>query len=115
MKPGEDGKDVPEFLFQSRTPEAAARQLAMVLAWLTECELATLEGISTRKSTPKHELARHEAICRDAIRHCAELNVAPKGFGMQTLPRLKKELAKRRAKGAEIERPDRDVLDSHTA
>ncbi len=36
-------------LFKDRVPVAAAQQLATVLAWLTECQLATLEGMKLAK------------------------------------------------------------------
>jgi len=47
-------------LFKDRVPEAAARQLATVLAWLTECQLATLQDLRQVKSTPKSKLARQQ-------------------------------------------------------
>lgn len=69
-----------ESLFRDRVPEAAARQLATVLAWLTECELATFERYRLRKSTPASTLRRHQEICATAVMHCRELGVQPKGL-----------------------------------
>lgn len=73
-------------LFKARVPEAAAYQLAIVLAWLTECQLATLEGLSSKKSTPKGELARQQGICEDAVRQCADLGLAPGVRGLRGSP-----------------------------
>ena len=69
-----------EALFIDRVPEAAARQLSTVLAWLAECQLATLEGLQCRKSTSKSELARQTDICDYATQHCYELRVEPRGM-----------------------------------
>lgn len=77
-----------EELFRDRGPEAAARQLAVVLAWLTECELATLERLKLRKSTSKAELARHESIVKDAVFHCRDLRVTPRGLAGRPCTRL---------------------------
>lgn len=87
-------------LFARRTPEAAARQLAVSLAWLTECQLATLESLELRKSTSKSELARQRSICEDAVRHCYELSVEPRGMRGTGCPRLKKRLDALAASGA---------------
>lgn len=81
-----------ETLFRDRTPEAAARQLATVLAWAAECELATLEGLRERKSTSKHELRRHEEIAVTLVRHCRELGVEPRGIRGSPCPRLIEQL-----------------------
>ena len=64
-------------LFKDRVPEAAAQQLASVLAWLAECQLATLEDLEGRKSTSKRELERQTSICDTAVRQCFELGVSP--------------------------------------
>jgi len=82
-----------EELFRERTPEAAARQLATVLAWLTECELATLERLRSIKSAGKAETARHQSICDIAVRHCRELGVTPLGLEGRSCPRLAELLA----------------------
>lgn len=68
-------------LFKDRVPEAAARQVAVVLAWLTECQLATLEGLEELKRTSKSELHRQRQICDQAVAHCKDLGVAPVGLG----------------------------------
>jgi hypothetical protein len=81
-------------LFKDRVPVAAARQLAVVLAWLTECELATLERLSILKSASKHDLSRHRSICETAVRYCRELGVTPIGLEGRRCPRLAEELAK---------------------
>ena len=81
-----------ERLFKDRTPEAAALQLATVLAWLTECELETLERLRRLKSTAKYELRRHETICNDAVRHCAELQISPRGLHGMPCSRLTEAL-----------------------
>ena len=73
-------------LFRDRAPEAAIRQLAVTLAWLTECQLATLEGLSSKKSTPKGELERHKRICDDAVRHCADLGLGAGVRGLRGFP-----------------------------
>ena len=72
--------DEPNPMFKERAPEAAAWQLGVVLAWLTECQLATLEDLEGRKSTSKTEIARQRDICRQAVFHCADLAVPPKGL-----------------------------------
>lgn len=76
-----------EALFRDRVPEAAARQLAAVLAYATECQLATLEMLELRKSASKSDLCRHRGITDTLVRHCRELGVSPRaGFG--ACPRL---------------------------
>jgi len=79
-------------LFETRTPEAAARQLATVLAWMAECELATLARYERLKSSSKNETERHREICNRLVRHCAELGVDPRGFSGAPCPRLKEQL-----------------------
>ena len=79
-------------LFKDRVPEAAARQLACVLAWLTECELATLEQLESLKSASKYAVNRHRSICNDAVTHCHQLNVPPIGLSGRPCPRLKERL-----------------------
>lgn len=73
-------------LFKERAPVAAARQLAVVLAWLTECQLAGLEAIAAKRGTPKSELARQKRICEDAVRQCSELGLAAGVKGLRGLP-----------------------------
>lgn len=73
-------------LFLERAPEAAARQMAVVLAWLTECQLATLESIEARKRTPKGDLERQRRICADAVAQCADLGIGPGARGLRGFP-----------------------------
>lgn len=73
-------------LFKERTPEATARQMAVVLAWLTECQLATLEGMMIKRSTAKGELRRQQQICDDAVRQCADLGLVPGVRGLRGFP-----------------------------
>lgn len=83
-----------EPLFRDRTPEAAARQCATVLAWLTEYQLAMLADIEGKASTSKALLRRQQEICKTAVRHCAELRVPPIGLPGLTCFRLKARLDK---------------------
>jgi hypothetical protein len=84
-------------LFRDRVPEAAARQLATVLAWLTECELATLESLRAVKRTSKADLARHERICHTAVQQCVDLGVWPVGLRGAPCVRLQEAMAAVRA------------------
>jgi hypothetical protein len=86
---------VADELFRQRTPEAAARQLAVVLASATEMHLATLEELQERKSTPKHALRRQESICKTLTEQCAVLGIAPGIRGLRGTPciRLSERLA----------------------
>jgi hypothetical protein len=79
-------------LFEERTPEAAAQQLSTVLAWAAECELATLARYERLKSSSKRETERHRDICDRLVRHCAELNVEPRGLSGRKCPRLQERL-----------------------
>lgn len=79
-------------LFRDRTENAAAVQLALVLAWLAECELATLEYYRARKYPPQGELRRHENICATMVYHLQELGVEPRGLAGRACPRLEDEL-----------------------
>lgn len=79
-------------LFKDRAPQAAAQQLAIVLAWLTECQLATLEGLELIKRTSKSELSRQRHICDRAIAHCKDLGVDPVGLRGDPCVRLAEHL-----------------------
>ena len=68
-------------------------RVATVLAWLTECELATLERLRRLKSTPQSELRRHETICNDAVLHCADLKIEPRELHGLPCPRLAEAIA----------------------
>lgn len=79
-------------LFRERVPEAAAQQLATVLAWLTECQLATLEGMKLVKRTSKSELARQQLICDKAVAQCKDLGIIPVGLRGDACIRLAERL-----------------------
>lgn len=81
------GKEM-DGLFSERTPEAAATQLALVLAHATECQLATVESLELRKRTSLSELRRHRIIAAELVFNCADLNVPPRGFWGGACPRL---------------------------
>lgn len=83
-------------LFNNCTPEAAARQLARVLAWAAECNLATLERLQMRRSSAKCEIKRQQEICDDLVFHCNDLNVEPVGLRGHSCPRLKERMEKMR-------------------
>lgn len=87
----EDNAEVQrdEPLFAERAPEAAARQLATALAWLAECELATLERMQTRKSTPKYDSRRQADIAERAVHQCLDLRVPPRGMLGRKCERLR--------------------------
>ena len=71
-----------------------SERLATVLAWFTECELATLERLRRLKSTPQSELRRHETICNDAVFNCADLKIEPRGLYGLPCPRLAEAMSK---------------------
>ena len=75
-------------MFLERTPEAAAIQTATVLAWLAECELATLEDLQGRSRPPKRELARHQEIVDRVVEQCLDLRIRPAGLRGTTCQRL---------------------------
>jgi len=79
-------------LFKDRVPEAAADQLATVLVWLTECQLATLESLLMRSRVPKYELERQREICLKAVYHVWDLGAPPNGLRGQVCMRLKRLL-----------------------
>lgn len=82
------GLDDSTRLFRDRVPSAAARQIATVLAWATECQLATLEALQERRSTSKGLLARQEDTCRRLVAHCRDFGLRPSGLGGQLCTRL---------------------------
>lgn len=73
-------------LFTRRTPEAAARQLAIVLKSATEMHLATLEHLRGRKSTPKSDIERHVKICDTLVQQCVDLDVPVDVRGLNGFP-----------------------------
>ncbi len=44
------------------------KTLSEAFAYATECQIATLEGLQSKKSTPKCELVRQRAIVDGMIR-----------------------------------------------
>lgn len=80
-----------EALFRDRVPEAAARQLATVLAWAAECQLATLEELPRATSASRRR--RHMAIAGTLVFHCIDLNVSPRGLNGYGCPRLEKHMS----------------------
>jgi hypothetical protein len=95
----EEGQKEP--LFQDRTPAAAARQLSRVLAWMADCELATLERYERLSSSSKRETERHQEIVDKLIHHCIDLGVEPIGLGGKTCTRLRDEMKERVEKKSE--------------
>jgi len=81
-----------ERMFEDRKPEAAARQLSVVLAWLVECELATYAGLLMLKRPGAGNLRRHRDICAKAVFHAFDLRVEPKGLLGRECPRLSRLL-----------------------
>jgi hypothetical protein len=73
-------------LFANRTPEAAALQMAVVLAWSAECHLATLERLRERKSSAKYDLNRQQSICDDLVYHCEKLGISEDARGLKGFP-----------------------------
>jgi hypothetical protein len=89
--------DAFQSLFAQRVPEAAARQLAVVLAWATECELATLEELKEIKSSSKRSIERHQLICNKLLTHCHELGVPAIGLDGRRCQRLEEALQQLKA------------------
>ena len=79
-------------LTSERTPESALWQISLVLAWATECQLATLEELKHRKSASKYDIRRHASIAAKLVFNCKDLNVPPKGFLGRPCTRLKEYL-----------------------
>lgn len=86
-----------------RTLEGTVRQMATVLVWMAECNLATLEDMQERKSTPKGELKRQREICERVIGQCVDLGFHPGVRGLRgfACPRLDEAL-KRAAAGLPV-------------
>lgn len=75
-----------ERLFKNRTPEAAARQMAIVLVSLLESEMATLEGMRLLKSSPKYALNRHQQIVDRYVHQLHELDIPSDTRGLRGMP-----------------------------
>jgi hypothetical protein len=93
-----------------RTPESAAWQLALVLAWATECELATLEELKQRKRASKSDIRRHASIAAKLVFNCKDLNVPPKGFCGRTCTRLSEYLERPKEELMKWEREAENLL-----
>ena len=91
-------------LFSERVPEAAAVQLALVLAWATECQLATLEELKARKSASQRDIRRHASIAAKLVFNCKDLNVTPRVFCGRPCPRLTEYLERPKEELAAWER-----------
>jgi len=73
-------------LFKNRTPEAAARQLAIVLAWATEKHLALMEDLKERPTYPKKAFRRQVEIGDRLVGHCFDLGIPPGASGLAGEP-----------------------------
>lgn len=92
-----DERDPGAALFRDRVPEAAARQLAIVLATMVEDHLETYARMLERKSSAKADLHRQWTICTDGVDQCFELGVHPSGLRGIACDRLLDALARVRA------------------
>jgi hypothetical protein len=81
-------------LFRDRVPEAAARQLAIVLASSTEFHLATLEDLQLRASSSQSAIRRQTEICTQLVAECAVLGVHPRGLRGNLCTRLQDAMAR---------------------
>ena len=82
--PTAEVEDDADPLFQRRTPEAAARQMAIVLMNLLECQYATLEGMPKR--TSQYERKRQESIAGGYLRQLIDLDIQPDQRGLRGYP-----------------------------
>lgn len=73
-----------EELFSRRTPEAAARQMAVVLMNLLECQMATLEGLPAR--TSQYERNRQKLINDSYLQQLADLDIPADTRGLRGTP-----------------------------
>ena len=79
-----------------KSPDSIAVQTARVLAYATECELATSEIIQPLKSVSLYRKKRHRAICDKLVDHCYDLKIPPIGLcEHQRCVRLEEEYRKR--------------------
>lgn len=81
-----------EALFKNRVPDAAARQLAVVLAETAERNLSILEAIEDKKSSPKYVIQMQKDLCDMLVYHCWDLNVTPKGLSGNHCEKLAQRL-----------------------
>jgi hypothetical protein len=81
-----------ESIFQDRTPHAAARQMARLLAYFAECQLATVVDLRGRKRTSKSELERHESIAKTLVYHIRDMKIQPEGLYGRPCSRLARAL-----------------------
>ena len=86
-----------ESIFEDRVPEAAARQMAVVLASATEWQLATLEYLQGLKRFSRGELTRQQDLADQLVYHCRDLKIKPRGLRGRECPRLARALTNRHA------------------
>jgi hypothetical protein len=84
--------DANNMLFKKRTEAEAALELACITAWLTECQLSTLVRMERLKKVPKYDLHRQRQIANDAVLHCFDMGVQPKGLRGMACPLLAERL-----------------------
>ena len=97
-------------LVSERTVESALWQTALVLAWATECQLATLEELKHRKSASQSDIRRHASIASKLVFNCKDLNVPPKGFYGHPCTRLAKYLQRPKAELMDWQRIAEEAL-----
>lgn len=85
-------------LLRDRTAGAAAWQCAMVAAQFAEWHLQTLAEMEGRMRQ-RRALQRQREICRQAVWHCFDLNVAPRGLGGCDLPLLERAMVELETSG----------------
>lgn len=70
------------------------RNIHEAFGYFTECNLATLERLQDRKSTPKSDLERQKGIADDMVDACRRFGVEPsRRFSTPATPRLNELLA----------------------
>lgn len=79
---------VASSLFEDRVPEAAAYQLATVLAEATEYAIQSMEWGEYKAGVSGKERRRAKQAARTLIRQCIELKVAPRGLMGRDCKRL---------------------------
>lgn len=85
-------------LFVERVPEAAARQLALVLAELAERHLESMEWVQAHKGRfPAYEKRRMAEWTDVLLRHLYDLKVPARGLWYRECERLQREYDKRSA------------------
>lgn len=64
----------------SLAPHGRTKKMERTLAWVAECELATLARYERLSSSSKRETERHREICKKLVNRIAELGVEPEGI-----------------------------------